>query len=143
MELLGSLAADRGFLVFARFAVVAFFAIAFLQSGLDKLLDPDGNLEFLRGHFKDAPIPEDLVAPMFWTLTALELAAGALCGLGLVSFSFASGGLLARWGLRFSTLALLSLFLGQRLARDYAGAAVVAAYFAVALLGLLVFAIGR
>lgn len=143
MATLGSTTADTGFLVFARFAVTAFFAIVFLQSALDKLLDPDGNLEFLRGHFKDAPVPEELVGPMFWTLTALEFLAGALCGLGVLTLGFISGGLFARWGLRIATLALLALLLGQRLARDYAGAAVVASYFAVALVGLVVFAIGR
>ena len=143
MQTVANLAADRGFLVFARFAVVAFFAVVFLQSALDKLLDSDGNLGFLREHFKSSPLPEEAVSPLFWLLTALELAAGVLCGLGLVTFSFWSGGFLARWGLRMATLALLALLTGQRLAKDYAGAAVVAAYFAVAVLGLLCFALGR
>ena len=40
-------------------------------------------------------------------------------------------------------LALLALFFGQRMAKDYAGAAVIAAYFAVAMVGLVVLAIGR
>lgn len=143
METLGALAADPAFVVFARFAVVAFFAVVFLQSSLDKLLDPDENLAYLREHFKDAPIPEEGLVPLFWALTCLELAAGALCALGIVTFSFWSGGFIARWGIRFATLALLSLVLGQRLAKDYTGAAVVASYFAVAMLGLLAFAIGR
>jgi hypothetical protein len=143
MDTVGALAADRGFLVFARFAVIAFFAVVFLQSSLDKLLDPDGNLGYLRDHFKSAPIPEEMVVPLFWALAFLELAAGVLCGLALLTFSFWSGGFLARWGLRFATFALLSLLLGQRMAKDYAGAAVVASYFAVALLGLVVFALGR
>ena len=143
MEILGNLVAERGFFVFARFAVIAFFAICFLQSSLDKLLDSDGNLEFLRGHFKNSPISSDLVVPMFWLLTFLELAAGVTCGLALVTFSWTTGGFLAHWGLRFSIYALLVLFLGQRLAKDYAGAAVVTSYFAVALLGLLAFGIGR
>jgi putative oxidoreductase len=142
MQTLGALAACRGSLIFARFAVLAFFAVVFLQSALDKLLDSDGNLAFLREHFKNAPFPEEAVSPLFWVLTILEFTAGALCGLGLVTFSFWSAGFLARWGIRFATLALLALLTGQRLAKDYAGAAVVAAYFAVALLGLLTFAIG-
>jgi hypothetical protein len=36
-------------------------------------------------------------------------------------------------------VALLSLMVGQRFSKDYAGAAVVAAYFTVALLGLALF----
>ena len=39
----------------------------------------------------------------------------------------------------FLAIALLSLLIGQRFAKDYAGAAVVATYFAVALIGLSAF----
>jgi diacylglycerol kinase len=38
-----------------------------------------------------------------------------------------------------SGFALLCLLAGQRLAKDYAGAAVVAAYFAVAVIGVALF----
>jgi hypothetical protein len=143
METVGTLAADSGFLTFARFAVIAFFAIVFLQSGLNKLVDSEGNMAYLQEAFGQAPTLQGMMGPLFWALTALELAAGLFCGLGLVTFSFVSGGFLARWGIRFATLALLALIFGQRMAKDYAGAAVVAAYFAVAILGNLVFALGR
>ena len=141
MLAMGRLAADPGFIVFARFAVIAFFAIVFLQSGLNKVFDSEGNLGFMREHFQGAPLLANNAGALFWSLTVLELLAGVFCGLGLITFSFVSGGFFARWGLRFATLALLSLLFGQRLAKDYAGAAVVAGYFAVALLGLLSFAI--
>jgi len=143
METVGTLAVDPGFLTFARFAVIAFFAIVFLQSGLNKLVDSEGNMAYMQEAFSQAPTLQGMMGPMFWALTALELAAGVFCGLGLVTFSFLSGGFLARWGIRFATFALLALVFGQRMAKDYAGAAVVAAYFAVALLGNLVFALGR
>lgn len=143
MESVGALAADSGFLVFARFAVIAFFAVVFLQSGLNKVADSDGNLAYLQDQFKQAPTLQSMIGSLFWALTALELAAGIFCGLALITFSFWSGGFFARWGIRFATLALLALLFGQRMAKDYAGAAVVASYFAVALIGLVVFSIGR
>ena len=143
VEVLNGLGFDHGLLVFARFATMAFFAILLLQSSLDKLVDPEGNLAFLSSHFEKTPIPAEAVRPMFWALTVLEFTAGLLCALAIPTFSFATGGWLARWGLRIAVLALLSLLLGQRLARDYAGAAVLAGYFAVALLGLIALAIGR
>src|SRR5882724_1368026 len=132
---------DPGFIVFARFAATAFFAIVFLQSGLNKVFDSEGNLGFIREHFAGAPMLASNADMLFWSLTVLELLAGVFCGLGLITFSFVSGGFFVRWGLRFATLALLALLFGQRLAKDYAGAAVVAAYFAIALLGLLSFSI--
>lgn len=141
MQTLGRLAVDPSFIVFARFAVVAFFAITFLQSGLNKVFDSEGNLGFMREHFKNAPLLSSNANALFWTLTVMEVLAGVLCGLGIVTFSFVSGGFFARWGLRFATLSLLALLFGQRLAQDYAGAATVATYFAIAMLGLLVFAL--
>jgi hypothetical protein len=123
-----------------RFLVTAFFAVVFLQSALDKLTDPEGNLEFLRGHFKNSPFPPETVTMLFWVLATLELIAGLLCGLGILFLSWQRPGLnLASAGVCMSAVALLSLITGQRLAKDYAGAAVVAAYFAVALLGLNLF----
>ena len=44
-------------------------------------------------------------------------------------------------GLSLSALNICLLFAGQRIAKDYAGAAVLAAYFAVALIGLYLFSI--
>jgi hypothetical protein len=143
METVGTLVADRDFLVFARFATMAFFAIVFLQSGFDKISDQEGNQSYFQEVFKQAPTLQSLSGPLFWGLTILELSAGVFCGLSILTFSFVSGGFFARWGIRFATLALLALIFGQRMAKDYAGAAVVAAYMAVALLGNLAFALGK
>ena len=36
--------------------VSAFLAILFLQSGIDKVVDRRGNLEWLKGHFAKSPL---------------------------------------------------------------------------------------
>ncbi len=123
-----------------RFLVTAFFAIVFLQSGLDKLLDREGNLAYFAEHFRSSPFPAGSVPYLLSALTAIELAAGVLCALGVASGAFARRGAnAASWGVAAAGAALLCLILGQRVAKDYAGAAVVAAYFAVALIGLALF----
>ena len=118
-------------------AVSVFFAIAFLQSAADKWLDRAGNIEFFSGHFSNSPLAA-MVPAMFWTITVLESLAGVLSGLGALMLLLGMGTGLAVWGLVFATISLLCLFFGQRLAQDYAGAAVIAAYFAVALLGFAI-----
>lgn len=123
-----------------RLAVTAFFAIAFLQSAADKVLDKQGNLDYLTGHFASSPLRQ-MVRPMFWTITVLEAIAGVLCGLGAIGLLLGLGSGLALWGLVCSTLALLCLFFGQRLAKDYSGAMVLACYYAVAMLGLILLGI--
>ena len=120
--------------------VTAFFAIVFIQSAIDKILDREGNLAYFTDHFKASPIPSELMPMMLTAITILEGLAGALCGLGVVSGSWSRGGFgIAGLGVATSGLALLALLLGQRLAKDYAGAAVIAPYFAVALIGLTAF----
>lgn len=127
---------DQFALWFGRLAVTAFFAIAFLQSAVDKWVDHKGNLEFLISHFDSSPL-RGLVSPMFWGITVLESVAGGLAAIGAVQILIGAGTVMALWGMVFSMISLLCLFFGQRLAKDYTGAVVLASYFAVALLGLM------
>ena len=123
---------------FGQCTVTAFFAVAFLQSAADKWMDSKGNLEYLTDHFSKSPLART-VAPMFWVITVIESAAGVLCALGAVQVLLGMGTGLAIWGIVVSIIALLSLFFGQRLAKDYGGAQTIASYYAVALLGLVLF----
>ena len=66
-------------LLFLFFCMLAFFAILFLQSGIDKVTDRKGNLEWLTGHFSKSPIA-DHVPLLLSVLTGMELLAGALNG---------------------------------------------------------------
>jgi len=52
----------------------AFLAFLFLQSGIDKIVDRQGNLDWLKGHFATSPLA-GMVLLMFGTLTLIELAA--------------------------------------------------------------------
>ncbi|MGI8767225.1 MAG: DoxX family protein, partial [Gemmatimonadaceae bacterium] len=60
-----------------------FLAVLFLQSGIDKIIDRRGNLEWLTGHFSKSPLA-GTVGPMFLVITILETAAGVLSGVGCV-----------------------------------------------------------
>ena len=135
MDTVAALVEDQSLLGFARFATMVFFAIVFLQSGVDKITDQEGNQSYFRDVFKNAPMLQSLTGPLFWGLTLLELGAGIFCGLGILFDTFAV------WGIQLATLALLALIFGQRMAKDYAGAAVVATYMAVALVGNLIVAL--
>ena len=112
-----------------------FFAIVFLQSSVDKLLDQEGNLGYFAEHFKSSAIGADKIPFLFWALTAIEGLAGVLCALGILVTDFAHEGFgFSACGVVVSGIALLCLLFGQRIAKDYAGAAVVASYFPVALI---------
>src|SRR5262252_1712119 len=113
----------------------AFLAILFLQSGIDKVIDFRGNQGYLTQHFGNSPL-RGVVTPMLVTLTIIEVSAGVLCGVGLVELVVLGAPRIAFWGISVAALAFNALFFGQRIAKDYTGAAVIPAYFLVALLGL-------
>src|SRR5678815_3723611 len=113
----------------------AFLAILFLQSGIDKVIDFRGNQGYLTQHFGRSPL-RGVVTPMLVTLTIVEVSDGVLCGEGLVELLVLGVPRIAFWGITVAAMAFLALFLGQRIAKDYTGAAVLPAYFLVALLGL-------
>jgi hypothetical protein len=112
-----------------------FLAILFLQSGLDKVVDWKGNLGWLTGHFAKSPL-RGVVPLMLGTLTLLEVAAGLLSAAGVVALVATGSARLAFWGAALSGLSFCALFFGQRMAKDYAGAAGLVPYFLVALVAL-------
>jgi hypothetical protein len=118
-----------------RMAVAAFLAILFLQSGIDKIVDRKGNMEWLTGHFAKSPLAS-LVGPMLTVITLIEVAAGALSALGALVLLFTGDRTFAALGALLAVTALLMLFFGQRMAKDYAGAAALVPYFILAGAGL-------
>jgi hypothetical protein len=119
--------------------VSAFLAILFLQSGIDKIVDRRGNLEWLKSHFGKSPLA-GVVPAMVFAITILELAAGLLSAIGCVLIIFRHDSTLAFYGAIISGLSVLALFFGQRMAKEYAGAAVLVPYFIVTLIAIYLFA---
>src|SRR5438128_11639662 len=93
----------------------AFLAILFLQSGIDKVVDRRGNLDWLRGHFAKSPLA-GLVPALVAVITILELAAGLLSGIGCFAVILLRNSTVAFYGAVISAIAILALFFGQRMA---------------------------
>src|SRR5207244_10373245 len=119
--------------------VSAFLGILFLQSGIDKVVDRRGNLEFLQGHFVRSPLAG--MVPLLVTLiTILEVLAGALSAIGCVVILATHNSVIAFYGAVISAVSILALFFGQRMAKDYAGAAVLVPYFLLCLVAIYLLA---
>jgi diacylglycerol kinase len=119
--------------------VSAFLAILFLQSGLDKVVDRRGNRAYLEQHFAKSPLA-GTVGPMFAVITLLEISAGALSGMGCVVLILTHDSMVAYLGAVVGAINLCALFLGQRVAKDYVGAAVLVPYFLLALTAIYLLA---
>ncbi len=117
--------------------VSAFLAILFLQSGIDKIVDRQGNLSWLSGHFAKSPLAK-MVPLMFGVITLIELAAGLLSAIGFVALLISHNPMIAFYGAIVSAVAILSLFFGQRMAKEYPGAAVLVPYFLLTLIAIYV-----
>jgi diacylglycerol kinase len=117
----------------------AFLAILFLQSGIDKVVDRRGNLEWLSGHFAKSPLG-GIVPALLTVITILEVAAGVLSALGCVLVLVVRNSTVAFCGAVISAAAITALFFGQRIAKDYAGAAVLVPYFLLALVAIYLLA---
>jgi hypothetical protein len=110
----------------------AFLAILFVQSGIDKIVDRRGNLDWLKGHFAKSPFA-GIVPLLLTVLTILEIAAGALSAVGCVLVILSKDSTIAFYGAILSAAAVTALFFGQRMAKEYAGAAVLVPYFLLTL----------
>jgi diacylglycerol kinase len=117
----------------------AFLAILFLQSGIDKVVDRRGNLEFLKGHFAKSPLA-GIVPLLVTVITVLEIATGALSALGCVLIIVTRNSTVAFYGAVLAAVSILALFFGQRMAKDYAGAAILVPYFLVTLIAIYLLA---
>jgi len=118
-----------------------FLAILFLQSGIDKIVDRRGNFEWLKGHFAKSPLA-GIVPALLICITILEVAAGALSAIGCVLVVLLKDSTIAFYGAILSAAAITALFFGQRIAKEYAGAAVLVPYFLLSLVAIYLFAQG-
>ena len=103
-------------------------AILFIQSGLDKVVDWKGNVDWLTGHFSKTFL-NGTVPMMLATITVMELATGILAATGIVYFVVSGTSVLIFWSSVVGVASIAALFFGQRVAKDYAGAAVLVPYF--------------
>jgi len=111
---------------------LAFLAILFLQSGLDKVFDYQGNKAYLTDHFKNSPLAST-VGLLMPIITLLEVAAGVFAAIGVVQILLNGGTQMGLIGAQLSALSIVALFFGQRMAKDYAGAGGLVPYFLVCL----------
>ena len=55
--------------------ILIFLIVTFLQSGLDKVTDWNGNVSFIKGHFKNSPL-KNIVPLLVVIIIVTELLAG-------------------------------------------------------------------
>ena len=115
-----------------------FLGIGLLQSGTDKIVDWKGNMSFLTEHFAKN-FMRSLVTPMLLVVTVLETIGGILCLGGVAMALLHQNFDLILMGMIVIAFNFVALFAGQRLSKDYAGAAVLVNYFILTIIGILTY----
>ena len=115
--------------------ILLFLIVTLLQSGIDKLLDWKGNVSFITGHFKNSPLKNG-VPLLLAIILILEIVAGFLMLFGVYQLYTSGLKEIALLGIELCAVTLIFLLIGQRLAKDYAGAMSLAVYFVITLLGV-------
>lgn len=112
----------------AQILLLAFLAVTFLQSGIDKIMDWKGNLTWLTGHFSKTFF-KGLVPLLLGIVLLAEMISGILAAVGAFQFIVAGESNMAFCAALLSSITLLLLLFGQRVAKDYEGAKTIVIYF--------------
>jgi hypothetical protein len=119
----------------ASILVLVFLAVTFIQSAYDKVFGWQENVDWLKGHFAKTVL-KDFVPMALIILVVLELITGVLTLAGCVELLVNGGRSFGFYGAVFSSITLILMLLGQRLAKDYDGARTVAIYFIPSILAV-------
>lgn len=123
--------------LYVKALIYLFFAITFLQSSLDKILNTKGNLDWFKSQFEKT-ILSPIITPSFWLISIQELIlAGWMIYAIYNTFAGCCQSNYSIWGAIFALFVLIQLFAGQRIAKDYVGASGIIPYMIVAILAAL------
>ena len=134
IELLGIPFKDP--LVLCQVFIAIFLSIAFLQSGFDKIIDRKGNEDYFKSQFSDS-ILKSITSFLLSILTVLELTGGIMLIYGIYFAFVERTTLWIFYGLAILAITTIALFAGQRVAKDYLGAADIVPYFILIMLGIM------
>ena len=115
--------------------ILLFTIITFLQSGLDKLFDWNGNVGWLKGHFEKT-FMGGMVPLLVGVVLVLEVVVGLMGIAGLYFLLVNEDPNLALYSLVLAAVTLLMLLFGQRVAKDYPGAFTLTGYFIIVIFGI-------
>jgi len=117
--------------------ILMFLAITFLQSGIDKISDWNGNLSFLKEHFSKTFLRKS-VPLMLGVILFGEIIVGFLSIIGVIQIYLSEVTTIGFYASIIAAKILLLLLFGQRVAKDYAGAMTITVYFMVTVFGVYI-----
>jgi len=112
-----------------------FFIITYIFSATEKLADWKGTVIYYTNHFKGT-ILEKMIPLLLINIILFEIIVFILLIIGIYYLIIQNETLIAVVGLEISAIVLLMFLIGQRIAKDYAGAMNITVYFILNVLGI-------
>ncbi|MFN4084328.1 MAG: DoxX family membrane protein [Spirosomataceae bacterium] len=131
---------DYTLLKIAQVLVTLFLGVLFVQSGFDKVLDSRNNIAYIQSVFSKTFL-RPIATLLMLFITFFEVVSGVLAIGGAVLYFQTGQKDVAILAVEMSAITLLFLFTGQRIAKDYGGAAALVPYFLTTLVGLFLFSL--
>jgi|TARA_B110000263_G_scaffold3793_1_gene3204 uncharacterized membrane protein YphA (DoxX/SURF4 family) len=118
--------------------ISVFVGIIMTQSGFDKIFNWEGELDFISEKFAKTPLSNFSVFGLI-QVTIFEILSGLLSLFGALMVLFYNDESYGIMGLILAAISLCILMLGQRISKDYQGAAVLVPYFLLTMIGLFMY----
>ena len=115
-----------------------FIGIIMTQSGLDKIFNWEGELDFMTEKFSKTIIANFSTFGLI-QVTILETLSGLLSLLGSIMVLFYDDESHGIVGLILAAVSFCVLMAGQRISKDYEGSAVLVPYFLLTMIGLFMY----
>jgi hypothetical protein len=119
----------------ASILILLLFGITFLQSSYEKIFYWEDNLTWLKEHFAKTKLKNHVKLALI-NLLIMELISTILCFVGCIELYVNNGRLFGFYGAVFSSITLLMMLFGQRLAKDYDGARTIVIYYIPAVMAV-------
>jgi hypothetical protein len=115
--------------------ILLFFTVTYIFSITEKLANWQGTKKYYTQHFKNTFI-EKMIGLLLIHIIIFEIAAFILIVIGIYFLTFENIPTIAKIGLEISAITLLQFLIGQRIAKDYAGAMNITVYFILNCFGI-------
>jgi len=115
--------------------ILTFLLITFVISLIEKLFDWQNTVNYISEIFKTSFI-KTIVKPLIAILILLESLTSFFLVVGIYQLSFFNKIESALLGCVFSSISLIYMLIGQRIAKDYPGATSLTVYFILSVFGV-------
>ncbi len=119
----------------AQILILTYITITFAYSAMEKMLKWKSSVAFYQSHFKNTFL-QKYIPSSLWIVIILEIITIIVSLIGIFQILTSENKQFGLYGLILAAITLIGLMIGQRIAKDYAGAMNITIYFILIVFGI-------